>query len=169
MKTGTVGKLLGCMLGIVVSLSLITQGLCAGEVTNEFHRDIGTLLKMTGAEALGLQMAAAISNQMIDSLRKQNPDIPQKAMAAIKDEMNKALAEDMPKLMAEIVPVYAKHFTHEDIKGLIAFYGTPLGKKSVREMPAVMNESMQVGQAWGHGIAPKLGPRLESRLKREGF
>jgi hypothetical protein len=32
-----------------------------------------------------------------------------------------------------------------------------------------MKESMQVGQAWGKAIAPKLGPRLESRLKREGF
>lgn len=141
----------------------------AGEIAPEFRSDIDRLLKMTGAEALGLQVGVAISNQIIDTLSRKNPEIPPKAIEAIKDEIGQVFAEEMPKLMAEIVPIYAKNFTHEDIKGLIAFYSTPLGQKSIKVMPTVVNECMQAGQAWGQGLGPKLLPRLESRLKREGI
>ena len=162
-------KRFGCMMAACIFVLLQVQYLCAAEISKEFQSDIVRLLKMTGAEALGVQMGVAITNQMIDSLMKQDPKIPPKAVALIKDEISVVIAEEMPKLMTEIVPVYAKHFTQDEIKGLIAFYGTPLGKKSIEAMPAVMNDCMQVGQAWGKSIAPRLVPRLESRLKREGY
>ncbi|WP_243374885.1 DUF2059 domain-containing protein [Geotalea sp. SG265] len=159
------------MSGLIAAclLLLLVQNACAQEIPTQFRSDIERLLKMTGAEALGLQMGAAVSNQMVDSLLKQEPDVPPKAVEAVKDEIRLVFAEEMPKLMMEIVPIYARHFTHEEIKGLIAFYSTPLGKKSIAAMPAVMQECMQAGQAWGERISPVLAPRLESRLKQEGY
>ena len=59
--------------------------------------------------------------------------------------------------------------SRHEVKGLIAFYGTPLGKKSIQVMPALMNECLKAGQEWGQGIIPNLMPRLEARLKQEGF
>jgi len=162
-------KIIGFVLVLFVSILLQTQDLNAEEISKEFRSDIIKLLKMTGAETLGLQMGTAVMNQMIESLSKKNPEIPQRVEAAIKEEINLVFAEEMPRLMAETVPVYAKHFTPDEVKGLIAFYETPLGKKSIQVMPEVMNECIKVGQDWGQEILPKLFPRLESRLKREGF
>jgi len=167
--TGTMRKIIGFVLILFVSMLLQTQDLNAEEISKEFRSDIIKLLKMTGAEALGLQMGTAVMNQMIESLSKKNSEIPQRVVAAIKEEINLVFEEEMPRLMAETVPVYAKHFTQNECKGLFAFYETSLGKKSIQVMPAVMNECMKVGQDWGQGIVPKLVPRLESRLKREGF
>jgi len=158
-----------CMLAGSVLMLLHVQPVCAEEISKEFRSDIVRLLKVTGAEALGIQMGVALTNQMMDSMVKQNPGIPQKTVVVVKDEINKVFTEEMPKLMTEIVPVYAKHFTHDEIKGLIAFYATPLGKKAIQEMPAVMSECMGVGQAWGRRFATEIGPRLESRLKKEGL
>lgn len=168
-QTGTMRKGFSCMMVAFVFVLLQVRSACAEEISKEFRSDIIRLLKMTGAEALGLQMGVAVTNQIIDSMGKNTPDMPPKAVASIKDEISQVFAEEMPKLMTEIVPVYAKHFTQAEINGLIAFYSTPLGKKSIQAMPAVMGECMQVGQAWGEGIAPQIVPRLESRLKREGF
>jgi hypothetical protein len=158
-----------CIMAVFVLVFLQVRYVCAEEISKEFRTDIVKLLKITGAEGLGLQMGVAVANQVIDSLVKKNPNIPSKAVEAIKDEISKVFAEEMPKLMAEIVPIYAKHFTQDEVKGLIVFYSTPLGKKTIETMPALMNECMQAGQAWGKAMAPGLGPRLESRLKREGF
>jgi hypothetical protein len=49
------------------------------------------------------------------------------------------------KVTDAIVPIYAKHFTLEDIQGLTKFYESPLGSKLVKEMPQVVQESQSVG------------------------
>lgn len=165
----TVRTRFGCIMAACVFVLLQVQYLCAAEIPKESQSDIVKLLKLTGAEALGLQMGVAVTNQMIDALMAQDPEVPPKAVESIKDEINIVFAEEMPNLIMEIVPIYARHFTPDEIKGLIAFYSTPLGKKSIEAMPAIMDECLQAGQEWGTGLSTKLIPRLESRLKKEGF
>jgi len=57
-------------------------------------------------------------------------------------------------MIDRLTPVYAKHLTHDDIKQLLVFYRTDLGKKIINRMPVVTSESMAVGQQWGAGLAP---------------
>jgi len=70
--------------------------------------------------------------------------------------------------MALITPIYHRHFTHDEIKGLIAFYQTDLGSKTIRVMPALLQESMSAGQQWGQTLAPEIRRRVLERLKAEG-
>lgn len=161
-------RIFATLLSFILMLTQV-QICCAEEVSTTFRKDIMMLLKITGADALGLQMGVAVSNQIIDMLSKENPDMPEKTIAVIKDEVNQIYVEEMPGLLAEIVPVYAKHFTHEEIKSLIAFYGTPIGKKSIKVMPSILSECMQAGQLWGQSLEQKLSTRLESRIKNEGL
>ena len=51
-----------------------------------------------------------------------------------------------------MVPIYDKYYTHEDIKGLIQLYGTPLGKKMLVVLPKVMGESQAAATKWGETI-----------------
>jgi hypothetical protein len=63
-----------------------------------------------------------------------------------------ALQKDLndPKLVDElynqVVPLYARHFTQEEVKALTAFYRSPTGKKSLEVMPMLMGESAQAAQ-----------------------
>ncbi|MEW6184935.1 MAG: DUF2059 domain-containing protein [Thermodesulfobacteriota bacterium] len=141
----------------------------AAEISIEFNKDITRLMKLTNSEAMAVQMGNALTNQMMDSLSKRNLNIPLRVINAIKVEIHKVFSEEMPNLMADMVMVYANNFTHEDIKGLIAFYETPLGMKSIKVMPSVMKESMELGQRWGQGLAPKLRPRVQFILQKEGI
>jgi len=75
------------------------------------------------------------------------------------------LRTSVDDLVAMLVPVYQKHMTIEDLRGLVEFYETPLGKKFITSTPAIMEESMQVGQAWGM----KLGQELSKRLEERGY
>lgn len=56
----------------------------------------------------------------------------------------------------EIAAVYDKHFTAEEIKGLLQFYGSPLGQKYAAEMPTVSAESATVGRAFSNRIAHEI-------------
>ena len=43
----------------------------------------------------------------------------------------------------QLVGIYDKHFSNEEIKGLLEFYGSPLGQKVAAEMPKIGREVQQ--------------------------
>ncbi|WP_244142171.1 DUF2059 domain-containing protein [aff. Roholtiella sp. LEGE 12411] len=67
--------------------------------------------------------------------------------------------------MNELIPVYAKYFTNEDIKQMIAFYETPLGKKTISVLPQISQESAEIGQKYGIAAAK----RALQKLEEEGY
>lgn len=50
------------------------------------------------------------------------------------------------------VPIYDKHFSHEEIKGLMQFYQTPLGHKTLTELPSLLSELRDAGEKWGQAV-----------------
>jgi uncharacterized protein len=56
---------------------------------------------------------------------------------------------DMQKLINLAVPIYDKYYSQEDLKGLIQFYQTPLGQKTVKALPSLMGELTEAGQKLG--------------------
>jgi len=119
------------------------------------ERDIRKLLELTGSAKLGQQVIA----QMFEAFKQESSNVPSSAW----DEMQKEFDPD--SMIELIVPIYAKHLTHEDVKGLVAFYETPLGRKMTALLPAIAQESMQAGQQWGMEVAQKVQKRLEERRK----
>jgi uncharacterized protein len=119
------------------------------------RQDIRKLMELTGAGNVGQQIAA----QMIPMFKQGNPQVPQAFWDEAKKEFN---SESMIEL---IIPIYDKHLTHEDVKGLIAFYQSPLGRKMTSVMPQIAQESLQAGQQWGMQVAQRIQKRLQERQK----
>jgi hypothetical protein len=98
--------------------------------------------------------------QMVDMYKTQMPEAPAGYWDDLQQEFLRTSIDD---LVLMLVPVYQKHMTIEDLRGLVEFYQTPLGKKFITSTPAIMEESMQVGQAWGMKLGQELSKRLEER------
>jgi hypothetical protein len=56
----------------------------------------------------------------------------------------------------QLVAIYDKHFTAEEIKGLLQFYGSPLGQKFASEMPKIMAETQAANRAEGTRVAKEV-------------
>src|SRR5262249_26893690 len=64
---------------------------------------------------------------------------------ALVDNMNARMTE-----LAELIAlVYARNFTAEEMREMMAFYRTSLGQKLLQKMPVIAQESMTAGQTWG--------------------
>jgi hypothetical protein len=50
------------------------------------------------------------------------------------------------------IPVYDKYLSDADIRGMIDFYSTPLGKRMVQVLPQLMRECAERGRTWGEGV-----------------
>ncbi len=86
-------------------------------VDEAFRADILRMMTITGSDKLGEQMLFA----MIEQLKPMAPQVPEEFWTAFGEEV------DMDVFIEGLVPIYAKHLTHDDIKGIIAFYESPAG------------------------------------------
>ncbi len=123
---------------------------------NNKQEDIKHLMKLMGMEPE--KIVNQVLKPMISLNKKMHKDID------IPDEfwndLFKEMLTDMIKLM---IPWYEKHFTHEEIKELIKFYESPLGKKMVKVQPLMMQEMMPKIQEWTKTLSKRLKDMLEKK------
>jgi hypothetical protein len=141
----------------------------AEELSPEKQADIERLLEVTGALAVGQQMSSAVVGQLVEALKASRADIPDRVLDLLPAEVDAVIAANLPSFKAAIVPLYHKYFSAAEIKELIRFYSSAVGRKAVGVMPALVQESMSLGQRWGASLAPQIDRRVKERLKREGI
>ncbi|NNG14979.1 MAG: DUF2059 domain-containing protein [Gemmatimonadales bacterium] len=150
----------------------IPSPLVAQEVDGAFHKDIEQLLVVTGASAMGEQMGTFAANSVIDALQAQDPNVPPRAVEIVREVVTKYTANSMSGpngMLPDMVTIYARHFTHAEVKELLGFYGTDLGRKLIATLPIIVQESQAVGAAWAARIEPAMTAELQARLSEEGF
>lgn len=76
---------------------------------------------------------------------------------ALKKTMDLVLQEmSWDKLKGDYISIYAETFTADELKGLVSFYESPIGKKLIEKQPALMQRSMQVSQKQMMTLMPKI-------------
>lgn len=160
-------KALRYMLVICVGLAWIHAP--SAQESSEKRADIERLLAMTQAQTIAQQMSQAMVAQLTNVVRASNPNIPDDVVAALPEAVNAVIDENMPALMSQMAGVYDEHFTHDDIRGLIEFYSSDVGRRFVAAQPQILQQSMAIGQAWGRSLGPEIQQRVQERLEQEGF
>ncbi len=157
-------KILSILVVMVLSLSSTAF---AEDLTPAKKADIEKLLKVTGSLKIASIFGNAVTAQMFAALKQTRQDIPEKTVDIISEETTKVINENINSLIDPMIIIYANNLNHDEIKGLIAFYETPLGRKTIEAMPVMAQEGMKVGQEWGQNLAPQLIKRIDERLKKE--
>lgn len=138
------------------------------EVPADFRAAVLELMELTGASKLAVQMGSAIAQEMSILFRETHPNIPPRGSEIISEVVSSFVRDSRGELIEETVRIYAKYFTLQDIRGIIAFNRTPLGKKVTSAMPAIVNESMQAAVALHRRISPAIEAEVKKRLTEEG-
>ena len=160
------------LLAIALPLALLAAPVGAEELSDGKRQDIRRLIESTGGSNVAKQFASASSRQMFQMLKTMRPDIPDRTLLVMDRELMGLFSEKMngpDGLVEQVIPIYHKYLTHAEIRELIAFYETPIGRKTIAIMPQVVAESMQAGQRWGQALAPEIQRRVKDALAREGL
>jgi uncharacterized protein len=72
------------------------------------------------------------------------------------------------ELLDDIAKMYATRFTEQELKDLLAFYRTPLGKKVVAEEYGVVNQSMTFAQSWANKLSDQILSEMRAEMKKRG-
>lgn len=110
--------------------------------TSDYDKDLVKLMSINGSTETYNMMY----DQILVQLKAGKPDVPDSVWSKLKTEVFDKSVNDLTKQM---VPLYKKYFTHEDVKELISFYESPIGKKLITKTPLLTKEAMQFSQTWG--------------------
>lgn len=102
--------------------------------------DIRSLLELIGARDMIQDSANTSTEQYRQKLISLTPN-DDKAQ----DAVNSYLAAfqkkyDVDAVADQLVVIYDKHYTDDEIKGMLQFFGSPLGQKVASEMPKISKE-----------------------------
>ncbi|WP_437335293.1 DUF2059 domain-containing protein [Sorangium sp. So ce394] len=128
----------------------------------------GEAEKKLALELTHLVMPREVYNALIDQLMTNMGASMQQAGARIsaKDtgKLKAVVAEVLPydELVQWNVDIYAGKFTADELKELIKFYGTPVGKKAAKLLPEISGE---VGKKVGSVIMQ----RMPAAMKKAGI
>jgi len=97
------------------------------------------------ADALKLIQNSGAAGPMKSAKEQVMASIPQDKQAVFSKEFDATL----PSLYDKMAKVYMEIYTHQDIKDMLKFYDSPVGKKMAEKSGDLMTKSMAAGQEWG--------------------
>jgi hypothetical protein len=78
------------------------------------------------------------------------------------------LAARRNEIIDEIARLYAQRFTEAEMKEVIAFYKSPVGKKFVNDEPAVIDQGLARTQAWTNKLSDEVLSGFRVEMKKKG-
>jgi uncharacterized protein len=100
----------------------------------------------------------AMYPRIVAQLKAAKPGVTEEQWATVKKEVFDVEAAELSK---QLIPIYKKHFTQDEVKAIIAFYESPIGKKLAEQTPLITTESMQISQVWAMGLFSKIQAYLD--------
>lgn len=129
---------------LLFALVLTTQFVSAQDAA--FKADVLKVIKMSGSTA-----------QMESAKKQIMAMIPESKHA----EFSKDFEASMPALYDKLAVIYMKEYTPADIKEMIKFYESPVGKKIAEKAGVLFEQSMLAGQEWGAGLQEMMMKYME--------
>lgn len=138
------------LIGAALLLALLFAVNPAAAQGDEYHRELMKLLDKSGA----LASADVMMTQLIPAMKQMTiKEVPADFWDSFQTKWN---GKTRDKLVEIYVPIYRKHLTLADLKQIVAFYDSPVGRKLAAATPAMTNEGMQAGQQLGMKIAQEM-------------
>jgi hypothetical protein len=130
--------------------------------------DIRSLMELVGARDMvedGASLAIEQSREKLLASLPNNDKGQAFVNAFAASYQNKF---DLDRVTEQLVTVYDKHFTVEEVKGLLQFYGSPLGQKVAAEMPKISREIQAATRAASNKAAKEALAELKQQNPEVG-
>lgn len=128
---------------LLVCLFMVAIATQAQTEDTEFKKQTIEFIKLTGA--------GAAFEQAIDQIGAA-------VLAENKEAYKKEANGTLDGLYEKMAELYMAEFTQDEIKELVTFYNTDLGKKLAEKQLSLTQKAMMFGQSWGmevQGIVQK--------------
>jgi len=154
-----------------VALALLAVSVAAGQAQQkpspaavEMAREI-VLLK--GGDRIFSPLIPGVIEQSKNMFLQQNPAL-QKDLDDVAAKLRTEFAPRKTEVMTEVARAYASHFTEQELKEILAFYKSPVGKKVIEQEVKALEQSMGVAQQWAAKFSDEVVTKIRAEMQKKG-
>jgi hypothetical protein len=115
------------------------------------------------------QMFKQMMNMMGNGLNAANPGKGKEIQGLLTDVLVPELSRIKPELIEATAHAYAANFSADELKQILAFYQSDIGRKLVDRLPMLLQEQGQAGQRIMLQAMPDIEAKLDDALAKRGL
>jgi len=162
--------------------NVVGRSACAGLLALVLAAVSPAQAQQPSANALALAKEIIVlkgGNSIYDPVVPQIVDRARTLFLQANPMLGKDLNEVANKLQGELTPrtaellndgarLYASRFTEQELKDVLAFYKSPVGRKVITQEPAILDQSASNVDDWANKLADEVISRFRAEMKRRG-
>jgi hypothetical protein len=125
------------------------------------------LVNVTGATGLFNPLIVGVVEQAKLLFLQQDPSLI-KDLNEVAAKLRSDLAPRFSELTDEVARLYASHFTDHELKDILVFYQSPVGKKLLAQQAEVIDASMKFAQTWANKLSDEVVAKMRAEMKKKG-
>lgn len=125
------------------------------------------LLEIKGAQTMLGPIVPGVVETAKNSLMQSNPNLV-KELNEVAQQLRAELAPRSSEVIQNFVVLYAQRFTEPELKQIVAFYRSPLGKKLLTDEPVLMDDGFKQAQNWADRLSEQVIARFRDEMKKRG-
>jgi uncharacterized protein len=125
------------------------------------------ILDIKGARSIFDPVVRGVVEQVKRTILQTNFAL-QKDINDVSVQVHREFDSRVSEILDQVARIYASKFTEPELKELLAFYKSPLGRKSVTEEPKAIEESMAFGSTWADKLGEEVLARFRAEMKKKG-
>ena len=125
------------------------------------------LIAATSATAMFNPLIAGVVEQAKLLYLQQDPALgPDLNVVAAK--LRTDLQSRFDEITNEVALLYAKNFSEQELKEILAFYKTPTGQKLLKTQPTIISSSMDYARNWANKLSEEVVVKIREEMKKKG-
>ncbi len=125
------------------------------------------LVSLKGGATMFEPLIPGVIESAKNSFVPTNPQLA-RPLNEVAAQLRKEYEARNAEILNEVSKIYAQHFTEQELKEIVAFYRTPVGKKMITQEPIALDQSLKAAQAWANRFSEEVLGRFRAEMKKKG-
>jgi len=126
------------------------------------------LLVLKGGNEMFSGMVTGVIDRTRDTFIPTNPSLS-RPLNEVATSLRNELDPKKNELFNEVSRAYARHFTETELKEMLAFYKTALGRKVLSTESYAVEDGFKRAQEWTATFSDQVMSRFRAEMKKKGY
>jgi hypothetical protein len=126
------------------------------------------LLVLKGGQQMFDGMIVGVIESAKNSFLPSNPSL-NTPLNEVTVQLRKEYDSKKAESFNEVARAYARHFTEQELRELLAFYKTTLGKKVLADESPAVEDGFKRAQEWTNEFSDQVINRMRAEMKKKGY
>jgi uncharacterized protein len=133
------------------------------------YEDLKSLLQAMDSLKRVRQTIDLVLPQILAKLKEGKPNIPDTVWDQLSREAEEQFRAASSEFEEPLIVIYDDNFTAAEVKELLAFYVSPIGRKWVAQLPKITEQSFALGKTWGERVTRRIVETIRQNAKQKGY